>query len=111
MPQLQRQQSPEMSRVIAAATAMFVQGFLNDLLIEVAPLLRSGFRQRVVEQVAEFVVEPPLDRYAEPLLRAMNDLVGNQTANSRLQDVLSYRTAELQRGRYGLHKLDEFVIE
>src|SRR6185369_13021499 len=111
MPQLECQKPPEMGRVVATVAAMLVQNLYDDALIEVAALPGSSIGQCVIEQLSQFIVEPPADRNAKPLLWPIDDLIGNQSSNRGLQNMFSDRAAKLERRRNRLNKLDQLVIE
>src|SRR6185503_15753328 len=98
-------------RVVAAAPPMFFKNLLDRALIEVTALPRAAVGQRIVKKFAKLVIEPAANWNSEALLLTVDYLVGYQTANSRSQNVFAHRSAQLQRGRDCLHKLNQLVIE
>src|SRR5262245_61004646 len=86
-PDLEHEQRPQGMRMVANSSIMLLQQTCHSFRVEVAALAGARTVEQVVRHLSHFSIEPVLDRHAEALLRAINDLVRYQAGDGSFQNV------------------------
>ena len=95
-PKFQREQAPELARVVPHAAPVFIQYRQDRPVIEFAAFTRETVVQRVVKHLAQFAVEPSADRNVEAMLGPVDNLFRDQPLGGPFENVLGLLPAELQ---------------
>src|SRR5262247_1591442 len=95
-PKFQREQAPELARVVPHAAPVFIQNRQDRPVIEIAAFTKATVVQRVVKHLAQFAVEPSADRHVEALLWPVDNLFGDQSRGGPFENVFGLQPAKLQ---------------
>src|SRR5437868_11072037 len=107
---MQDEQGPKrLASVLLSSLMLAVEG-AEDLAIEQAiPQPRAG--ERSFERLFERAAQPARERYAEALLRPIDDLVGQVSARRLLQEIFARPTSDFMVRRKRERPIDHLVVE
>jgi hypothetical protein len=111
MPEFEREEAPELARIVAASEMVFLHDRSHGVDVQQAARICALVCQRVIQHVFEFAFEPLIERYAEPFFLTVDNDFGNDAFDGLFQNVFRFLPAQLERAGDSLHKFDQLVVE